>query len=578
MIDPDKKGNLNSSSSIDSTPEKLTKTKTIYVTAGTRVRHLQQKFRSGQGITIIRKVNNEESRPKYPTSSTLPVAVSAPLRIVSGTEISSSSTFTARPESNETDNANSTNTHGSYRVKSKALALKVNPFEKVEPAKAQVIKWPTNKNASLQNLQNPTKVEHSSKELCALEDDRGQKDTNVDNFFQQQQKPSSLQKVISSSSSEKFLHSNNSNQSRKTHFTECKLLKKEPFHRSNSGITSNTVKVVHAGQKPIRKTTIPRPPYTPTMFRNHQMMANSILIPCRQKTAAKFPMSSLFSLNLKNMELQHGLKQTPNIQQPEVVIETDKTPDYDDIPVGLNAMTLQNGLQKALSLTPFPSLLDDDQKPINVPKPRKGKKHVASTAIVNNEKTDFARSKQIIDEQLAKVSGHLDGIRSNISSNKCENETEDQFGNVSDKSENAYDTSLERTQKYKEKATPIHANDKHKDNDEPNLMATKLDKDFDQTIEEEKCCEQSLGQGEKSEQNGEDVKRDENDSDSFELKILDKVFKRILPKGANLQIECLENSRDESFTTPTCRKKKDRPKKRMETTINNKIKERQRER
>ena len=175
------------------------------------------------------------------------------------------------------------------------------------------------------------------------------------------------------------------------------------------------------------------PPYSSIPVSSNNTLVRTATTTQRQPTTRfKFPMSSLFSLNLKNtlpitqqspqnrqlvavspkveslepsseVKVRQPVQRKPSPRSP-VTKKDKKMERWPEQDAPLSALSLQIGLQRALSMTPFSPFLDEDDSKKKDKKSEEAslcREFVSDTEI---ERADIMRSQQIIDEQLAKIS------------------------------------------------------------------------------------------------------------------------------------------------------------------------------
>ena len=583
--------------------------KSMHITSpGAQARYLQQKLASGQGITILRKVNNGPPNVKLKnlTPPNCAVATSGKLSPPHGQNTSFN--VTSRSEyvpADATGKQTPMKTQGQGSlVKPKAVALKVTSSGIITPANAKLVKLATNYRISEQKcqLQLLEKPQHQSKNLNVDKQtkEQEQKYQNDDLNEQRVILPRSTKETIPLPPDRfKNVNLNQTVYTQKNHCILSPTTSEEKGVHGNhkllnyslSGLNNcpsrNTVKIVSAEHKPMMKIVIAQSFGVPTPSPRPQLKGNAVLTTVHPRKTVKFPVSSLFSLNLGNTGSLLEDKLIPRAMSPKVKSEMQQTPvklnsmlqrkisprcsttkkdvnetypssDSDsDFSFGLNAMSVQNGLQRALSLTPFSSFLDDDVQNtddtmVKIEKPT-----------VQNEKMDFVRSQQIVDKQLARISRNIDKTK-DILSNTKDDDTSEKKSNTLNKIPGE---TPKTTQQNIEKNTN-HSSREGKVEVKSSFTATVMD-DEDLKDALAPTAEES-SKHKKVHSNMNDAKEDNSDEpvdgESFQMKVFEKVLRSILPTEALSPGDCLlKYGITDSYKTPTSKKNKDKSKKKRLT-------------
>ena len=606
-----KKGATSILSASLKTSNEPVETKSIFITSpGAQARCLQQKLASGRGITILRKVNNEHSNTKFKNLTTPDRAVttsgkpSPPQRVSDHNSFCRGVGAASRSEFvpvDATGNQAPIKTEGQRSlVKPKPVALKVTPSGIITPANTQLLKLATNYRIPQQKLklQLPEKPQRQSQDLYLdkrTEQPREQKHKKEDANEQQVILPKNTKDIIPVSL-DRFRNVN-LNQVVLTQKNRCIVstttceekvvhpnhnLMNSSLSRPNNCSTSNTVKIVSAECQPMVKTVIAQSFGVPS---KPQLTENTIMTPWPPKKTVKFPMSSLFSLNLGNTGSLLGDKLKPQPISPKVASEMQQTevkpysklqrkisphcstmkkdvngtyPSSDsDFSFGLNAISVQHGLQRALSLTPFSAFLDDDAQS-TVDTKAKGEKPV-----LRNEKTNFVRSQQIINEQLARISQNIDKAKDILSNTKKDDAGEKKSDILNKIPAETHTITQQNTEK-----NANHSSQEGKVKMKYHFTATAMD-DEDLKDALAPSAEES-SKYPRVHKNADETEGDNSDkpddADSFQMKVFAKVMRSILPTEAVSPGDSLQKyGITECCKTPTSKKKKDIYKKKTPT-------------
>ena len=586
--------------------------KSIHITSpGAQARYLQQKLASGQGITILRKVNNGHPSVKLenltlPSRTVTTSGKSSPAQRVCDQNTSFNGVDTA--SRSEYVPADATGKQAPMKsqgqrslVKPKAVALKVTSSGIITPANAKLVKLATNYRISEQKcqLQPPEKPQQQSKKLNLDKQtkEHEQKHKKEDLNEQQVILPKSTKDIIPVSS-DRFQNVNLNQPvwAQKNHYILSPTTSEENVVQSNHKFlnsslsgpnnysTRNTVKIVSAEHKPTVKTVVAQSFGVPTRSPRPQLKGNTILTTLNPRKTVKFPMSSLFSLNLGNAGSLLGDKLKSEAISPKLKSEVQQTqvklnstlqrkisprcstmkkdvyethPSSDsDFSFELNAMSVQNGLQRALSLTPFSSFLDDDVQntvdtKVKIEKPA-----------VHNEKMNFVRSQQIVDEQLARISRNIDKTKDILSNTKDDDTSEEKSNTLNKISVETYKTTQPNTEK-----NINHSSQEGKVDMKCSFTATVMD---DEDLKDALAPIAEESSKHKNHKNVDDAKGDNSDEpvddESFQMEVFEKVLRSILPTEALSPGDCFRKyGKTESCKTPTSKKKKDKSKKKRPT-------------
>ena len=225
-----------------------------------------------------------------------------------------------------------------------------------------------------------------------------------------------------------------------TKITSHSRLSLDMSNRSNTRQHIYNITVPTGRSAPTVKSIVCHPFPSTAASHDNQGLRNTTITHKQSMEQFRFPAKPLLSMNVSNTRPTHtelyenkaaSLKMDSWKSNTEVKAKTQlsrklifhntsiredkKTETWPEPDVPLSAISLQNGLQRVLSMTPFSPFLDDD-----VPEETNKETKATEPCIVPVPRsvgrgTNFARSQQIIDEQLAKISQNLERAEKKLS-------------------------------------------------------------------------------------------------------------------------------------------------------------------
>lgn len=573
-----------------------TTTKTIYIrTKAGQAEDLKQRLASGKTVALVKKLQNGTAnnnlRSNRSNVTLIKQTVFKPTITNAGTAVSKTTANVDADAGNED--------HGKKNVmKPKAVALKVTPSGVVTPHNSQLLDLVRNYEVQqLQQQQQQHRQQHQLQQRQQQQQQQQGEKQSIQHVQQLQQQPHTyqppqnqqqatvLQKTITMipvSPGPKY------NETKITQKISSPQPQLQMSPRSVSGMTfTNSTSLINP-------SVLPKPTncetnednYTFVSHENPTQTVKSVAYPPKSvspntnafrspakinrqpTTRFNFPMSSLLSLNLKNTIVtqlptnQQLIAVPPKIESPgrnkqvkvSPVLQT-KTPpvasyftiteksnqieSWSEQDAPLSAVSLQNGLQRVLSMTPFSAFLDEDVRT------EKNKK--SNDCEATSEKTDIVRSHKIVDEQLAKISKKteradtLSGAETDVQKGQnCGNSK-----NLREERKTLTTKELRAMPRHKEtkKIAANTGNVKVKRNS--HFIGTVMDdkdlkEDLNQSGSENENERLSCGGDSNAQEQGDNIRINESkdtnktleNMDSFESKLLQNILERILPEEA----------------------------------------------
>ena len=569
-----------------------TTTKTVYIrTKAGQAEDLKQRLTGGKAVALVKKLQNGTVNNNLtPNRSNVTLIKQTVSKHTVHTLVSQTTANVDVDAENQG--------YGKKNVmKPKAVALKVNPSGVVTPSNSQLLDLVRNykvqqleqqqQQRQQHQLQQQRQQQQQSEKQSIQHVQQLQQRSHTHQPPQNKQQATVLQKTITMIPISPDLQYNETKSSQKVSSPQPQL---QMSPRSACEITFNN------GSPLTNPSVLPKPTncetgehnYTLVSHENPAQTVKSVVYPPnssvsvspntnvfrspakihRQPTTRfNFPMSSLLSLNLKNTIVtqlppnQQLIAVSPKIESPgrsnEVKVspllqrkmpplanyspitkKNKQTESWSEQDAPLSAVSLQNGLQRVLSMTPFSTFLDED---VGTEKNKKSNARKATS-----EKTDIVRSHQIVDEQLAKISRKteradtLPGAETDVQKGqKCGNSKDlrEERKTLTTTKELRAVPRREETKKFAANTEKV----KMKGNDHftGTVMDDKdLKEDFNRSDAENDNERLSCGGYSIALEQGDHVKIDESKDtnrtpenvDSFETKLLKDILKRILPE------------------------------------------------